>query len=359
MSERTLTIFVTVYNIEEHLERFFNCLKAQTYQDYEVLIIDDGSSDNSLAVCQKHVASDDRIRVIHVEHIGISAARNLVYEQIATPFAASLDGDDYVEPDYLKHLMDAREKYDADLSISRVQYELENGAVEGAFPARGELLIRQKDFEEKIPMLLNDRRLNYLYGKVYRSSLLKDIRIPDDVRQGSDTMTNFRFLKNASSIVLIDDLDYHYTRYSKRSVTSYSGEDAFNRINRINRVVYDSCEEMGILNEKMLCVIDSRVLQSGIWVIDKILASDNDDAVKAHQIDEILHDAFYLAAYERQQRRTTTLSFEPIEPQNGAVYLKKRQKARAKQLRKAQILKASPGFIVKIFHKIKHTSPEE
>ena len=338
--EYKLTVITPVYNISEHLPRFFDSMSAQTFRDFRLLLLDDGSEDDSLAVCRAFAEKYSRVKVVAAEHMGVTAIKTKALEYIDTPYAAYADGDDYVEPDYLKHLMDAREKYDADLSISRVQYQLEDGTIE-------------------IPMLLDDRRLNYLYGKVYRSSLLKDIRIPDDVRQGSDTMTNFRFLKNASSIVLIDDLDYHYTRYSKRSVTSYSGEDAFNRINRINRVVYDSCEEMGILNEKMLCVIDSRVLQSGIWVIDKILASDNDDAVKAHQIDEILHDAFYLAAYERQQRRTTTLSFEPIEPQNGAVYLKKRQKARAKQLRKAQILKASPGFIVKIFHKIKHTSPEE
>ena len=354
-----LTVITPVYNIAEHLPRYFDSISAQTFRDFRLLLLDDGSEDNSLEVCRAFAEKDSRVKVVAAEHMGVTAIKTKALEYVETPYTAYADGDDYVEPDYLKHLMDAREKYDADLSISRVQYLKEGGAVEGAFPARGELLIPRKDFEEKIPMLLDDRRLNYHYGKVYRSSLLKDIRIPDDVRQGSDTMTNFQFIKKASSIVLIDDLDYHYIRYSKRSVTSYSGEDAFFRINRINHCVYDSCKEMGILSEEMLRVIDSRVLQSAIWVIDKIFVSDSEAAVKARQIDEILHDEFYLAAYERQQRRTTPLKFTPIEPQSGAAYLKKRQKAHAKQLRKAKILKASPGFIVAFFHKIKHSPSEE
>ena len=354
-----LTVIVPVFNISEYLPRFFDAMAKQTFRDYTLLIIDDGSEDDSLAVCRSFAERDSRIKVVASEHVGVTAVKTKGLELVDTPFTAYADGDDYVEPDYLKHLMDAREKYDADLAISRVQYHVEDGRIEGAFPARGEMLIKREEFADKIPMLLDDRRLNYLYGKVYRSSLLKGIHIPDDVRQGSDTMTNFKFLENASSIVLIDDLDYHYTRYNSRSVTSYAGEDAFLRINRINRVVYDESEKMGILNEKMLSVIDSRVLQSAVWVIDKIIASENTDDEKARQISAILRDAFYLACYERQKQRNTALKFEVIAPQDGAEYLKKRQKIKANLNKKARILQSTPDFVVRLYHKIKGNSPEE
>ena len=354
-----LTVITPVYNIAAYLPRYFERMSRQTYRDFCLLLLDDGSEDDTLRLCREFAEKNSWVKVIASEHIGVTAIKNKALEYVDTPFTAYADGDDFVEPNYLKHLMDAREKYDADLSISRVQYMLENGVVEGEFPARGEMLITRGDFARKVPMMLDDRRLNYLYGKVYRSSLLTGIRIPDDVRQGSDTMTNFEFLSKASSVVLIDDLDYHYIRYSTRSVTSYSGEDAFFRINRINRRVYECSEQMGILTDEMLAVIDSRVLQSAGWVIEKILASDNDDAEKARQISQILSDDFYLSAYRRQKSRSSTLSFEVIEPQDGAAYLKKRRQLKEKQNKKAKILKSTPDFIVNIYHKLKGASSED
>lgn len=352
-----LTVIVTVYNIAEHLPRFFASMENQSFTDYVLLMIDDGSEDNSLAVCNLYAEKDNRIQVLSLEHVGIAKARNIAMEHIHTEFTAYADGDDYVEPDYLKHLMDAVEKHDADLSISRVQYMLEDGTVEAEFCSRGELFIPKSDFIEQIPMLLNDRRLNYLYGKVYRSVLLKDIRVEDDVRQGSDTMINFQYLNNADSIVLIDDVDYHYIRYSSRSVTSYSGEDAYFRISRINRYVYDYSEKMGILSEKMLFIIDSRVLQSAIWVIDKIMMSNNDNDIKAKQITQILNDSFYVASYQRQKSKDDSFAFDMIEPQDGRAYLNKRIREEKRNERKAKILNKCPEFIVDLFHKIKGVNP--
>ena len=354
-----LTVFVTVYNIAEYLPRFFESMAKQSFKDYVLLMIDDGSEDNSLEVCNAYAANDSRIEVIHLDHVGISQARNYVLGHIKTEFTASADGDDYIEPDYLKHLMDAQEKYATDLVISRVQYMLEDGTVEGEFRARGELFIPKSDFKDQIPMLLNDRRLNYLYGKVYRTSLLKDIRVEDDVRQGSDTMINFQYLNNADSVVLIDDVDYHYIRYSSRSVTSYSGEDAFFRISRINKYVYDHSEKMGILTDKMLYIIDSRVLQSAIWVIDKIYISNNDEASKAQQITKILNDEFYVQSYQRQKNNAESFVFDMIEPQDGMVYLKKRKKSEKTNKRKAKILEKCPDFIVDLFHRVKGINPTE
>lgn len=348
-----LTVFVTVYNIAEYLPRFFESMANQTFRDYVLLMIDDGSEDNSLEVCNAYAADDERIEVVHLEHVGIAKARNYALGHINTEFTASADGDDYVEPDYLKHLMDVREKHDADLVISRVQYMLEDGTVEGVFRSRGKLFIPKTAFAEQIPMLLDDRRLNYLYGKVYRTDLLKDIRIEDDVRQGSDTMINFQYLNKADSVVLIDDVDYHYIRYSSRSVTSYSGEDAFFRISRINKYVYDYSEKMDILTPEMLFIIDSRVLQSAIWVIDKIIASDNDEETKDNQITNILNDSFYIAAYKRRKEFTEKLPFEAIEPQGGKIFLNKYYKKVKKNHRKAKILKATPAFIVDLYHKVK------
>ena len=127
MEKHLITIFVSVYNIDKYLDRFFDCLDKQTFRDYKLLMVDDGSTDNSLSICQAHAEQDNRIQVVSIEHVGISSARNKILGMLDTEFATSLDGDDYFEPDYLKHLTDAQQKYNADFVISNVIDVTEKG----------------------------------------------------------------------------------------------------------------------------------------------------------------------------------------------------------------------------------------
>ncbi len=354
-----LTVIVTVYNIAEYLPRFFDAMAKQTYKDYVLLVIDDGSEDDSLEVCRRYAEQDSRIALVPSKHLGIAGIKNFAMEHIHTEFTAYVDGDDYVEPDYLKHLMDAQKKYDADLTISRVQYLLENGAVEGEFRERGEMLITKEAFSEQLPMLLDDRRLNYVYGKVYRSALLKDIRVDADVRQGMDTMINFMYLERASSIVLIDDLDYHYIRYTSRSITSYSGEDAYLRILRINRFIYDKTSAYGFLTDEMQMIIDKRILLSAQWVIDKIMSSAQSEQNKAEQITGILSNADYIASYQRQKGKDEAFGFEIIKPQDGSLYIRKTERRKSRLQTKARILALCPKPLVRVYHKLKGIDNEE
>lgn len=341
-----LTVIVTVYNIAEYLPRFFETMAIQTFQDYCLLMVDDGSQDDSLHVCQKYAEKDKRIKVISLKHVGIAKARNISMQYIETEFTAYADGDDYVEADYLQHLMDAQYKYNADLAISRVAYHLEKGNImEGSFPERGELYIDRVKFSEKLPMLLEDRRLNYLYAKVYRSDLLKNIRVEDDVQQGSDTMINCQYIRSANNIVLIDDLDYHYIKYGSRSVTSYSGKDAFQRICRINRFVYQEMKEQNLLTIQMIHVIDKRILLSAIWVIDRLMNSDESQGAKLEQIDGILNSADYKSALKRYNTDHWETGINPIQDKSGAKYIQRIRKETKRASLKASILKRTPQWI--------------
>lgn len=348
-----VTVIVPVYNISAHLERFFLSMEKQSYKDYKMIVVDDGSEDNSLQVCEKFAEFDDRIRIISIPHSGVIFARNLAVEQVDTEYVVFADGDDYVEPGYLEHLVLAVEKYNADCIISRVQYLSETGVIVGEFASKGELLITKDEFKKTIPMLLEERRLNYLYSKIYKLTALKDVKIPDDVHQGSDTMINFEYLSRINSIALIDDLDYHYIKYNSRSITSYCGEDAFSRLLRINKYIYDCSTCMGILTPELIRVIDLRILQSAIWVIDKIIISDIDDSKKAEQITRILNNVDYVDSYQRQKHNTKAIPFMIIEPQDGFVFLKQLRRIEKRNNFKARVLKKCPNSYLSFYHKIK------
>jgi len=362
MSERTVTVFVTVYNIEKHLERFFTCLAAQTYPDFEALIVDDGSSDSSLAVCQRYAASDSRIRVIHTEHIGISAARNLAFENIRTPFATSLDGDDYFEADYLKHLMDAQEKNDADMVLSNVILVNEDGSEKNRFCPREAGFYTEEDFPKLLPALLSEERLNYLYAKLYKTELLREVRVEDNVMQGSDTMINFKYLKNVRSIAIIEDYDYYYVQYKKRSVTSYMGKDYFMRLYRINKFLLDITEEYGWQNEEMLDVIDCRILHIGKNAIDRILRSPDSAANQYIRASEVVNSEAYLASYRRRKERDNGESFrtryhyDMIAPGEEKAFIDRTAKAikeKEQNERLGRLREKCPDAVFKIWHKIR------
>lgn len=356
MTKDTITIFVTVYNLEPFLDRFFDCLSKQTVTDYEALIIDDGSTDNSLAICRKYAAEDSRIRIIASEHIGISAARNLAIKSINTDLVTSLDGDDIFEKDYLKHLLDVYKKYDADMVISNVVYHSEAGEEFDRFVERPEELIEKERFGEELPKLLVERRFNYLYAKLFRSEYLKQTYVEPDVMQGSDTMINSQYVLKINNIAIADAYDYNYIIYAKRSVTSYSGDSVFERLCRINRFVYDTMEAGGYLNDEMLRVIDGRFLYSGTIAVGRIAKStEMTMAQKYQKAEKIVQSEEYGRSYRRQQERgnLNTYTFDVIEPGREREYVKSIYQKKRAAKRYETIKNTLPDWVFDAWHKIK------
>lgn len=357
MKEPIVTIFVTVYNIEEYLDRFFACLKEQTVQNYEVLLIDDGSDDGSLAVCRKYACEDNRIKILTTEHIGISAVRNMLLPQIKTPFATSLDGDDFFDKDYLKHLLDAQEKYNADLVISNVIYLYDNGKEFKRFSPRAEECFCKDEFANVVPALLLEDRLNYLYGKLYRTEYLNDIRVEDDVRQGSDTMINIQYVTKISSIAVIEDYDYSHIFFRTRSVTSYSQDNKFWRLVRIHYFIYDTAKDNGLLNDAMIDAVDQRVLLSGWLCCSNINRSRDSEKNKIERIRKITNSEEYLSAFRRQKERGNTDKLELVivpgaeEDYIRLVNLVRKENKRNERIRRLR--KLCPDFAFRFYHNTK------
>lgn len=349
-----IAITVAVYNLEKHLDRFFDCLSKQTFTDYEVVMTDDGSQDDSLAICRRYAEKDDRIRVFALEHAGVAEARNFALGQIRAEFATSLDGDDYFDENYLKHLIDAQKKYDADMVISNVIFEKEDGTEIKRFSVRAEAFFSGDDLWREVPALLTEQRLNFLYGKLYRSELLRDIRVEPDVKQGEDTMIVFMYLTKIQSAAVIEDYDYHYIKYTKRTVTSYKGDEAFSRLFRINRTVYDIAEAAGRLDDELIKAIDARVLYSAVIVFNFIASSDAPYDEKLAKICEITHSEEYHWSYDRQKElgNLDKLGVTVIVPGTEKYYLRSHLNPKKAQRIKA-LREKCPDGVFRIYHKIK------
>lgn len=112
-----ITVVMSVYNTGKYLPKAVDSMLAQTYQDYELIIIDDGSTDGSGDICESQGKRTDKARVYHKPNGGLSSARNFGIRHAKGNFIIFPDPDDWVEPNYLEKLLEIREKYKADLSI--------------------------------------------------------------------------------------------------------------------------------------------------------------------------------------------------------------------------------------------------
>ena len=354
MNEPNVTVIVTVYNIEPYLERFFECLGRQTYDRYVVLMIDDGSEDGSLEVCRAHARSDPRIRLIESEHIGISAARNLALDNIETEFVTSLDADDFFDERYLEHLVNAEKRYGADLVISNVIYLDEALKEFDRFVPRDEAVYRGDALREVLPALLEERRLNYLYAKLYKTRFLKDVRLEPDVKQGSDTMINSMYVTRIDSIAVTEDYDYSYIKYSKRSVTSYGGTEMFDRLYRINEFVLDTMSEAGLLSDEMLRVIDGRILQSGMFAVRRISKLKAGRREKYRLAGQIVGSSKYLTSYNRRVEAgdLDSFVFDVIKPGTEKAFINNLRRNSRFYNSVENIRDNCPPFLLNIWHKI-------
>lgn len=112
-----ISVIIPVYNVENELKRCLDSVRAQTFQDFEVLLIDDGSKDKSGRICDEYVKLDERFRVFHLENGGVSKARNYGLSKALGTYVAFIDSDDYVEKEYLEVLYKTIKEVDADISM--------------------------------------------------------------------------------------------------------------------------------------------------------------------------------------------------------------------------------------------------
>lgn len=197
-----VSMIVPVYNTAQYLPACLDSILAQTFSDYELLLVDDGSTDDSAAICDAYAAKDQRIRVFHRPNGGVSAARNLGVAQAQGDWICYVDSDDEVKPDYLKVMVDAicseRCLVMGNLSDDRMSGNLrEDIALHG---------------QEMVRYLLETGVL-FLSGpvaKLFNRALLMehDIRFPEGIHYGEDMVYLFNYLNVIDDAALRKDINY-------------------------------------------------------------------------------------------------------------------------------------------------------
>ena len=170
-----ISIIVPVYNIKKYIKNCLDSLLSQTYQNLEILLIDDGSTDGSGELCDELQKNDSHIKVFHTKNSGLSAARNFGLKNATGDFAVFVDGDDMVEKEYVEYLYNLLTKYSADMSICSFKTKTETDEKSFAKNAREALFDTETCLEK---MLLEDGFNVSACGKLFPKKLFKYLNFP-------------------------------------------------------------------------------------------------------------------------------------------------------------------------------------
>ncbi len=212
-----VSIIVPVYQVEEYLGRCLDSLLNQTYQNIEIILVDDGSLDNSPKICDKYGCLDKRVKVIHQPNGGVSHARNVGVSKANGQYLTFVDSDDYVKENYIEKLTEplGEKKY----SLVIGQHEIEYGDEE-AYPKYAQPLKGVYSGKECLDLMLYDEGIDVsCWCKLYRKDLFENVSYPEGQLFEDAAITPLLIAK-ADEIRIIDDVIYVYHIRSKSITTS-------------------------------------------------------------------------------------------------------------------------------------------
>lgn len=207
MEKPLISIIVPVYNILEYLPRCVKSLMAQTYQNIEILLVDDGSTDGTGALCDELAREDARIKVFHKENGGSSSARNLGISQAKGEYLGFVDSDDFVEPDMYERLYEGIVKYEVPIAqIGRNEIDEQGNVLPDiCVPPENAVCIESKEFMQELLMHRGDCSF---CTKLLHKDLLQDMKFPEGVLN-EDFYLLIHLLPKIEKLLSLPEYAYH------------------------------------------------------------------------------------------------------------------------------------------------------
>ena len=202
-----ISIIIPVYNVEKYLEKCIQSILKQTYKNIQIILVDDGSTDNSGKICDEFKNKDNRIIVIHKKNGGLSEARNVGIENATGKYIAFVDSDDYVLKDMYETLYKNLIANDADISICKYQYIKEEEKVD--LKADTKDIVVMNNLQAMKELLLNKNITNHTWNKLYKKEIFDNIKFPVG-KKYEDIDVMYLLFERSSKIVYQDTTKYIY-----------------------------------------------------------------------------------------------------------------------------------------------------
>lgn len=201
-----ISVIIPIYNAETSLKRCLDSVVNQTYQNLQIILIDDGSKDASSTICDEYAQKDSRIEVVHQINAGVGAARNVGLSLVRGEYIGFVDADDFIELDMYESLLKTLLDYKVDIAACSFFDERLNRVKEGD---SGMVVCRR--VKKQIALFLRDREFNnYLWNKLFRASLFDAVQFPE-LKLCEDLSVLIQLYLHSGKIAQLEQPKYHYT----------------------------------------------------------------------------------------------------------------------------------------------------
>lgn len=290
-----ISVVIPVYNVSQYLSRCIDSVLKQDFNDYEVILVNDGSTDDSGVICDDYASNNNKIKVIHKENGGLSSARLAGYRAANGKFICFIDSDDYIKECYLKDLYECVTKNNAQMSICAYSYERDGKQIDNLLPIQETCLTNIKD-EFVLPIVCDGYKShkmlpNFMWLKmILREIITEDLFVSEREVYQEDLVFNLLISDRLKQIALINKPNYVYC-HNGASLTEKYRANAWNmQINLYNTIrFYCENHELKVKDE-----LTKRLINAVVFTVRN--AAKADFKTYLHEIKQIKNDRMYTAA---------------------------------------------------------------
>lgn len=313
-----ISVIVPVYNVEKYIRKCIIGIMEQTFRDFEVIIVDDGSKDDSIAAI-KDLLYDTRIKVIHKKNEGLPQARKTGFLHAKGNFVMFIDSDDWIEPDMLEKMHAAIIREKADIVSCGLFFENANGEILKTATISHTIHLTS---EQAVKYIHQTKAVyTYMWNKIFRKNVITESCFPFGHFIGEDYCTMMNILKKERLVVHIEDVLYHYVQHDSNMLKAGFGDSqrlAYERYRELrpqlmesypdlNNIIlhYHLLEEMAIINSMIRNGIYDRNLKRDIIkdlrknVLSYVVSKDNYWLYKFSMIMMLICFPLYKRIYKK------------------------------------------------------------
>lgn len=305
-----VSVIVPVYNAAQHLRPSVESLLIQTLKSCEFIFVNDGSTDESLAILEDFQKADDRIVIISQENKGVSAARNAGLSAARGSYIGFADADDTVAPALFATLLDAAQTNNADIVVSR--YILHQNGSQSLSPDYfndGRIFDRDGIQRNIIPFIIGNEGLNAIWTKLYRRALIRDhqITFPLGIALGEDGLFNLEAFFRAHTVYCLDYAGYHYHVVPGSATRNFAAKDYYRPLVEEYSRDYTRYASQNLSPEKIEGLKSTKFLKKSLALINEY--SNPANGLKRRQayqnVAAIVNDGVFIKVLNENRDRNS------------------------------------------------------
>lgn len=284
----SISVIVPVFNAEKYLKRCIDSILGQSYRNFELILIDDGSTDSSPSICDSYLSIDDRIIVKHIKNGGVANARNIGIEVSNYEYFMFVDSDDCIEENMLEEMC----KYSENSDVVIAGLEIKYPSFVNIYTPENLEYVHIRELYNKFSYYYNSTIINSPCAKIYNKSILSDLRFDTSLRLGEDFDFNLKYFEKCNIISITDKTKYIYDCTNSDSATKKYHDGAIEELIYVNRQGHQFCSRHMI--ESQDDCLDKQLCKNGIHMLDIIANSDMRYKKKYTESIKMLHDKTFI-----------------------------------------------------------------